>query len=228
MASSPDDGDFKPPSLVQIVSDRFRKPAAPKSQATPASEPGRPLTQSERKSAMVSIDDVERKWSMAGLTVSTLIALIVPIIAIATHKTTKVAGHEKAYVSPDALLLLGAVLLFNGFGVYALRQRKRTLLVFVFFIVGLALTLVNPVLGFALVALGGWLMIRAHRLQKYGTANAKEVVRSAATRPTRKERQKAATAPPRPTGHTPPKANKRYTPKAPTKKKITKPVDKVE
>jgi hypothetical protein len=234
MASTPDGGDFKPPSFLEIVSERFRKPAAPKSngtaqtQAQSPTEPGRVLNQSERKAAMATIDDIERKWVMAGLAVSTLIALIVPIAAIVTHKTVKVGGHEKAYVSPDALLLCGAVLLFNALGVYALRRRKRTLLVFVLFIVGLALTIVNPVLGFALVGMGGWLMIRAHRLQKYGTANAKQVARSAATRPSRKERQKAAAAPAKPTGHTTPKANKRYTPKAPTKKKIAKPVNKVE
>jgi hypothetical protein len=235
MANSPDGGNFKPPSLIEIVSERFRKPAASKTAgasgsagaATPARDPGEPLSKSERKAAMATIDDVERKWSMAGLVLSTIIAVVVLVIAVVEHKTAKVGGHTKAYVSPDAILLLAAILLFNALGTYGLVKRKRTLLAFVFFIVGLALTIVNPILGFALVGLGGWLMIRAYRLQKYGTANAKQVARAAATRPSRKQRQQAAAAPVKPTGHTPPKASKRYTPKAPSKKRITKPVDKV-
>jgi hypothetical protein len=228
MASSSDGDGFKPPTLLEIISEKFRGPAKSPGRAPAPPEPGRILNAKERKVAMRTIDAVERKWAMAGLALSTLIALIVPILAIAEHKTVKVGGHKTAAVSPDALLLCGAVLLFNVLGAVAVHRRKRTLLAFVFFIVGLALTIVNPVLGFALVALGGWLMIRAYRLQKYGTANSKQVAREAATRPSRKVRQQAAKAPVKPTGHTPPKANKRYTPKAPSKKRIAKPVDQVE
>jgi len=228
MASSSDGEGFKPPTLLEIISEKFRGPAKPSGGAPANADPDHVLTARERKVAMATIDLVERKWAMAGLVLSTLIALIVPILAIVEHKTTKVGGHTTTAVSPDALLLCGAVLLFNVLGAVAVHRRKRTMLAFIFFIVGLALTIINPVLGFALVALGGWLMIRAYRIQKYGTANAKQVARAAATRPSRKQRQQAAKAPPKPTGHAPPKANKRYTPKAPSKKRITKPVDKVE
>jgi hypothetical protein len=62
-------------------------------------------------------------------------------------------------------------------------------------------------------------------MQKYGTANAKLAATQAASRPPRRERKAAATAAPRPTGYKAPKPNKRYTPKAPTRKKIPKPAE---
>jgi hypothetical protein len=107
-----------------------------------------------------------------------------------------------------------------------MRRRKRTLVAFSIFVTGFAFTLIFPPLGFALIFLGGWLMLRAYRLQKYGTANMKMVAKEAATRPSRKDRQAAAKKPVKPTGYQAPKANKRYTPKAPTKKKIPKPAPK--
>ncbi len=41
----------------------------------------------------------------------------------------------------------------------------------------------------------------------------------------RRERKEAARAPVTPTGHKPPTANKRYTPKAAPRKKVAKPTD---
>jgi hypothetical protein len=73
--------------------------------------------------------------------------------------------------------------------------------------------------------LAGWVMMRAYRINKYGTPVTKVVAREAAKLPPRRERKRAAAVPPKPTGYSPPKANKRYTPKAAPRKKVTKPVE---
>ena len=70
-----------------------------------------------------------------------------------------------------------------------------SLLAFAFFVIGFAFTLGLAPLGFAVIVLGGWLMLRAWRLQKYGTTNSRQVAREAATRPSRKVRQQAAKDP---------------------------------
>ncbi len=63
----------------------------------------------------------------------------------------------------------------------ALWKRKRTLVAFDLFLVGFAFTLFIGLIGFAFILLGGWLMLRAWRLNKYGTTNAKAIAREAAT-----------------------------------------------
>ena len=123
-------------------------------------------------------------------------------------------------------LLVGAIVVgFCLLGFEGIRRQRRTLVVFAFFISGFAFTLVFAPLGFALIFLGGWLMLRAYRIQKFGTANAKLAAREAAARPPRRERKQAARTPGQ--AHRPqaPTANKRYTPKAPPRKKVAKPTE---
>jgi len=220
MASSPDADGFKPPSFMEIISQKFLRPAKAKQGAPEPQDPNRILPKNERKAAMSTLDAVELKWAKSGLILAAVVALFLPVYA----KTLLHSAKDKATSSTlEAVLISAVVLLFCILGFIALRLRKRTLVAFSIFITGFAFTLTFPPLGFALVFLGGWLMLRAYRIQKYGTANMKLVARQAATRPTRKERQKTAKTPVKPTGYTPPKANKRYTPKAPPKKKIAKP-----
>ncbi len=219
MASSSDADGFKPKKFTEIISERFLKPAQPKGGAEPP-DPNRILPKNERKAAMSTLDAVELKWAKSGLVLASVVALLLPVYA----KTLLHSAKDKAVSTTlEAALISGVVLLFCILGFVALRRRKRTLVAFSIFITGFAFTLTFAPLGFALIVLGGWLMLRAYRLQKYGTANMKLVAREAANRPPRKERQKAAKTPAKPTGYAPPKANKRYTPKAPPKKKIPKP-----
>ena len=96
---------------------------------------------------------------------------------------------------------------------------------FTFFILGLAFARLFIPLGFALLALGGWLLMRAYRINKYGTANAKQVAKEVASRPPRRQRKAEAQTPVTPSGYKPPTTNKRYTPKAPARKKVAKPVE---
>lgn len=226
MADSSNGDDFKPPGLLDILSSKFLKPAKPKDgppQDQP--DPNRILEGEERKAAIRGLDLAEIKWSKAGLILSTAMALITPFYISAGHKTQKLGNGKSTAVTPDALLLGGVVLLFCALGFLALRRRKRSLLAFTFFVVGFAFTLILPPLGLAVIFLGGWLMLRAYRMQKYGTSNSRMVAKEAAARPSRKARAAQAQAPVKPTGYKAPTANKRYTPKAPSKKKVTKPVD---
>jgi hypothetical protein len=142
-----------------------------------------------------------------------------------SYKSHGVKHYHLVPVS-DTYLLIGAIVLaFCLLGYEGIRRGRRTLVVFALFICGFAFTLVFAPLGFALILLGGWLMLRAYRIQKFGTANAKLAAREAATRPPRRERKRAAQVPVKPTGYKPPTASKRYTPKAPPRKKVVKPTE---
>jgi hypothetical protein len=173
---------------------------------------------------MSTIDATEIKWSKAGLALSAVFAIFIPVYA----KTLLHSGKGKnasSSVETEALLLGGLALLFCALGFVGLLRRKRSFLAFSFFLAGFDFTLTFAPLGLALIFLGGWLMLRAYRIQKYGTANAKVAARQAAARPPRRERKKMAAAPVKPSGHKPPTANKRYTPKAPPRKKVAKPTE---
>jgi hypothetical protein len=70
-------------------------------------------------------------------------------------------------------------------------------------------------------------MLRAWRLNKYGTTNSKLIAREAAARPRGRQRKETARTTSKagsstPAVRKPPTASKRYTPKAPTRKKIPK------
>jgi hypothetical protein len=196
----------------------------------------RVLHPDERKPAMNGLDPLEVKWSVAGLILSTLFIIGIATYIAINHNTTK-AGHHRVSVAPDAYLIGGVVILFCVVGLIGLRVRKRTIVAFSFFIVGLALAIPLLPLGLGMVILGGWLMLRAFRINKYGTANAKSIAAEAGNRPRGRDRGSAATrggtktkssaksAPADPAVRRPPTASKRYTPKAPPRKKIPKPTE---
>ena len=92
---------------------------------------------------------------------------------------------------------------------------------------GFAFTIFIGLAGFAFILLGGWLMLRAWRLSKYGTTDTKVIRRVAATQPRGRQRKEAAARSTSKTAGGPaarkaPTASKRYTPKAPARKKIPK------
>jgi hypothetical protein len=176
---------------------------------------------------MSGLDPTEVKWSKAGLIVAALLGAYLTYY-LATHhsRSAKVHGHTVQVPISESYLLLGAVVLICcAAGLLGVYRRRRTLVAFAFFITGFAFTLVFAPLGLVLIFGGGWLMLRAYRIQKYGTASAKGVAREAAARPPRRERKATAARPTKPTGHKAPSANKRYTPKAPPRKKVAKPTE---
>jgi antitoxin (DNA-binding transcriptional repressor) of toxin-antitoxin stability system len=233
MAPLLDGGDGKPQRLSQRVSEMFVRPARmPKIAAAPdaATDPDKILSPAERRAAMSSLSAVEVKWSKVGLAVSAVLGVVFTLYLRTAHsnKTVTVTRHGKKVKElvpiSDSWILLGAVILvFCLIGGVAVQRRKRTLLVFSLFVIGFSFTLIFAPLGFAIIVLGGWLMLRAYRIQKFGTPVAKMAAKQAAARPPRRERKKAAQIPPKPSGHQPPSANKRYTPKAAPRKKVVKP-----
>jgi hypothetical protein len=186
----------------------------------------------ERKAAMKGLDELEVKWSVLGIVLSAVVAIGVVIYVASVHKTTK-NGQATVTVTPDAILIGALIILVCIVGLVALRLRKRTVVAFAFMLNGLALTLVLLPLGLALVVLGGWLMLRASRLNRYGTANSKAVARQASSRPRGRSGTGASSRTARSTktsgkatsGPKTPTANKRYTPKSPPRRKIPKPTD---
>ena len=105
-------------------------------------------------------------------------------------------GHqgreELVAVAPDAKLLGGVILVICAIGFAALWKRKRTLVAFALFLVGFAFTIFIGLAGFAFILLGGWLMLRAWRISKYGTTDSKVIRRVAATQPRGRQRKEAA------------------------------------
>jgi hypothetical protein len=222
---------YNAPKFTQTLSENLLKPAKPKD--APSEEPTEVLTGAEeRRAAMSGLNAVEVKWSKAGLILAAGLGGILTIYLSSANPTRKetVTHHGKKFteivpISATWLLLGAIVLAFCLLGFYALRKRRRSLVAFTFFVCGFSFTLIFAPLGFALIALGGWLMLRAYRIQKFGSANAKIAAREAAARPPRRERKAAAGAPPKPSGYKAPTSNKRYTPKAPTRKKVAKPAE---
>ena len=76
-------------------------------------------------------------------------------------------------------------------GFAALWKRKRTLLAFDLFLIGFALTQFIELFGFAFIFLGGFLLLRAWRINKYGTTDSKVIRRVAATQPRGRQRKEA-------------------------------------
>jgi len=190
------------------------------------------LPPEKRKAAMATLDATEQKWALGALILATVAGIVIPAYILATNKVTK-HGKNSIAVAPDAALLGGAILLFCLIGFLTLWKRKRTFLTFDLFLIGFGFTLFVGLVGFVFIFLGGWLMLRAWRLNRYGTTNSKLISREAAAQPRGRDRKQAARASSAKakTASTsaerrPPSASKRYTPKSPPRKKIPKPATK--
>jgi hypothetical protein len=227
----------RPPTLSERLSGAFsgtftRPTRTSPASGTPSEDPTQILSPSERRAAMSSLNPMEMKWSKAGLAIAAIIGAIIVLYLAIDHPTRKVTnkvhGVKHVHLVPvsDSYLLIGAIVVgFCLLGFEGIRRQRRTLVVFALFIDGFAFTLIFAPLGFALIILGGWLMLRAYRIQKFGTPTAKVAARQAAARPPRRERKRAAQVAARPTAYKPPTANKRYTPKAAPRKKVAKPTE---
>jgi hypothetical protein len=177
---------------------------------------------------MSSMDQSEVKWTLGALILATAAGIAIPLYFVAENKVTK-DGKNSISVAPDAKLLGGVILVLCAIGFAALWKRKRTLVAFDLFLIGFAFTLFVGLIGFGFILLGGFLLLRAWRINKYGTTNSKVIAREAAARPRGRQRKEAARSTSKtssaPGVRKPPTASKRYTPKAPPRKKIPKPTE---
>ncbi|HUZ09773.1 MAG TPA: hypothetical protein VMU76_06350 [Acidimicrobiales bacterium] len=224
-------------------------------------QPERELTDAEKRARITQIDDTERKLGYAASILAAVIALItfVPFInnpALTIQKTTaplkghtcpthyeyaKVSGHftcvanvthpRSYWLTELAILLIFAVAVF-----ITTRIRRRAALAFATLMTGLAmLSVVQSVLAFPFIFLGGWLLIRAWRVQRYGSPTAKGPTRTkddGGTGGARGTGTKPAAArgngrsgrgrrgAKKPAGPTRPAPSKRYTPKAPPRRRV--------
>jgi hypothetical protein len=224
MPPTSESGSGKPQTLSGRLFGAFTGPGSSGGTGDNGDQP-EVLPVEERKAAMSGLDQGEAKWTLAALILATIAGIAIPLYFIAQNKVTK-DGKNSIAVAPDAKLLGGAILILCAIGFVALWKRKRTLVAFDLFLIGFAFTIFVGLIGFAFILLGGFLMLRAWRINKYGTTNSKLIAREAASRPRGRQRKEAAQATSKtsstPGARKPPTASKRYTPKAPQRKKIPK------
>jgi hypothetical protein len=224
MSPTAGNGSSKPQTWSARVKGAFTGPATVK-RTEPRTDPSEIIPPEERKAVMSTLNPLEAKWSLAALVVATVAGIAIPAYFIADNKVTK-AGKNTIAVAPDAKLLGGLILVLCAIGFVSLWKGKRTLVTFVFFLIGFAFTIFLGLIGFAFILLGGWLMLRAWRINKYGTTNTKAIAKEAAARPRGRDRKDTARSTSKATSspdvRRPPSASKRYTPKAPPRKKIPK------
>ncbi len=183
----------------------------------------------ERKQTMRSLDPQEVKLAFGAFMLATIAGIAIPAYIIGSNKVTK-AGKNSIAVAPDAALLGGVIIALCILGFLTLWKRKRTFVAFALFLVGFAFTLFIGLVGFVFILVGGWLMLRAWRINRYGTTDAKAIRQEVAARPRGKAAAASASktttrgkASSQPGSRNPPTASKRYTPKSPPRKKIPKP-----
>lgn len=187
------------------------------------------LPPERRKKAMTSLDPKEVKLAFAAFMLSLVAGVVIPAYITAANKVTR-RGKNTYAVAPDAWLLGGALIVLSLVGLVVLWRRRRTLVSFALFFIGFGFTLFIGLAGFVFILLGGWLMLRAWRINRYGTTNAKVIARETSAgaagvtggprpRPGPRPAQAALRRRAAPT------ASKRYTPKSPSRKRIPKPTE---
>jgi hypothetical protein len=225
--------------------DSFLKPAKPVD-ATDTYADGI-IPYEHRKAAMQSLNRVEVRMGYIAAAVAVFMGgfaiLIFPRTKLLTTKpkngscpaaytlikgTCEQLRHTNYWV-PVMIVMIFALAIF-----VSVRIRRRTPTMFSSFMAGLGLSTFGIEVGAPILIYGGWLLLRARRIQKYGTTDAKEVAvlageeRAArkAGKPSPQAQARAKTSP----GATPakgksapassvPEASKRYTPKVPIKKR---------
>jgi hypothetical protein len=220
--------------LAGRFSTAFLTPKPPRKKAEPTVP-----SDVQTKRAVLNLDPRERKIGLIGSALAGAIALVTTLPYVVNPKM-KVHAPAKGHVCPvgfayDRLTkdCLGAyprshwVFEFALLAALALalfvtvRIGRRGAVGFTALLIGLAFeSVASLLLGIPFIAGGGWLLIRAWRVQRYGSPTAsktgppgeKRPAPVSTERPTRAKRTKAN----QPAG---PVANKRYTPKAPKRRR---------
>lgn len=208
--------------------------ANPRSLAPKA--PPEPGTEAERQAMIRTVDPTERRYGIVAAVLSLVVGLFISFaVQLGLYpQHTKPTGKPPAcpygYVDQAAgkafdcllnthtavdwtrfafMLILSAAILASVF------MRRRSILAATTLLAGMAYGL----LGLPFIALGGWLLVRAWRVQRFGTLNAREaasVARERRGQPReRRERGKAVEPPTSDGPRRPTTASKRYTPPKP-------------
>jgi hypothetical protein len=144
---------------------------------------------------------------------------------VASTKSCNGIYPPSHYVLPLVVSLVLASAIY-----VTVRIRRRAPLAFTMVMTGLAFGSLIVLVPYGVA--GGWIMLRAWRTQKYGAPTAKSVMTGWSAPPARGSARRAKASAPRDrkgkgapssTTRKAPTANKRYTPKAPPKKKVSPP-----
>jgi hypothetical protein len=204
------------------------------------------MTDKQKREAILGLDPLERKIGLYGSLLAALIAVTTQIggvlnptkpvsetlAATKNHTCTNKAFHyDKAtgkcnghvvYSLEHWLFALILLLAFAAALFVSVRIGRRGAMGFTALMTGFAFETQVGLLGFPFIAAGGWLLIRAWRVQKYGSPTATKMrpagdkaapAPRAQQRPAKAKKSKGPVV-------TGPVANKRYTPKAPKKNRI--------
>jgi len=229
------------PVAKPSLSERFTRLLANPASLKPAA-PADPTNEAERKALVRFLDATERRYGLIAAGLSLVIGLfitfsvqlgILPSTAVPTGKPPVCnSGYDLQMVSGKAscvlnthtpvnttqlvfLLILSAAI---GFAVYS---KRRSILATTTLLAGMA----YGILGIPFIALGGWLLVRAWRVQRFGTTSAREAAQSArqprAQREGSRRNFRAAKAAEAASSSkiAPPTPSKRYTPPKPTGKR---------
>jgi hypothetical protein len=223
------------------MSPLFLRPPKPKAEPD---QPSGPMTDEDKRKAILTLDRRERQVGLIGAGLAALIALTTTLPYVLKPKTPvnetqaanknhtcsvknfhydKANGHctgKVVYSLDHWVFALGILLLFALAVFVTVRIGRRGPLGFTALMTGLAYETQVGILGLPFIAAGGWLLIRAWRVQRYGSPTASRANPSGerrppparAERPTRAKKAKA----PEPKG---PSASKRYTPKTQKRKR---------
>lgn len=253
----------RPRTGWERLSETFLRPATPPGQRPqPEKVDFASMTDDEKRARISQIDPTERKVGLAASVLAAVLALAYTVpymvgkISVATtvkpvHKTCTTHYVYEAStktcngVLPASHYVFYLVLwLVFAIGIYVtVRISRRAPMAFAIVLTGLAFGTVIIMLPYVVV--GGWLLLRAYRTQKYGSPTAKAPVEGyvkpppkgsrpagsaaasrggtgAGSRNTTRRRRRGEPEP-TPGARQPPAASKRYTPKSPPKRKVPPP-----
>jgi hypothetical protein len=229
---------------IARLSPTFLRPPKPRPAGDASEEPPARMSDNEKRRAILNLDTLERKVGLIGSALAALIALAtqLPYVLKPSTPVSQSLAATKAHTCTNkAFIYDKATNKCNGKVVYSLEHWLVALILLLVFalamyvtvrigrrgpvgftalMAGFAFETEVGILGLPFIAAGGWLLIRAWRVQKYGSPTATKVnptgeKRAPPPRAQRAPRSKKSKGPQR----TGPAPNKRYTPKSPSRKK---------
>ena len=208
---------------------------APRTGGTPG--PQQPISEGEKKQAIFNLDPREKKYGLIGAALAAVIALwqVLPYLfnpknpvklpVGKNHSCTSGFKYHQAANACEAVYDRAhwgfelAVLLAFALAIFVtVRFGRRSAAGFAALMAGLAFEAEVGILGIPFIFGGGWLLMRAWRVQRYGSPTATKGNPSGEKRPppARTERPTRKAKQPEKKG---PVASKRYTPKSQKRKR---------